>query len=189
MQPVWDRSFEPPAITGLESQDVLETLLLLYRDTGNRKYLEPVPRAIAYLRKSLLPDGTLARFYELKTNRPLYFTKDYQLTYNREDVPTHYRFVDDSRLDKIETEYKRLLTIRPEELRTSAPPVDRKQLTEAARQVIRSQDSNGAWPTSGAVRDSNGRKVTPPEGVVQSQTFIDNVTALCRFLAPSAATR
>ncbi|MGM0490794.1 MAG: pectate lyase [Planctomycetota bacterium] len=29
MQPVWDRPFEPPAITGLESQDVLETLLLL----------------------------------------------------------------------------------------------------------------------------------------------------------------
>ena len=40
MHPVWDRKFEPPAITGLESQDALETLLLLARKTGDRKYLD-----------------------------------------------------------------------------------------------------------------------------------------------------
>ena len=82
MHPVWDRKFEPPAITGLESQDALETLLLLHRKTGDRKYLAPIPRALDYLKKSRLPDGRIARFYELKTNRPLYFTRDYQLTYD-----------------------------------------------------------------------------------------------------------
>jgi hypothetical protein len=54
--------------------------------------LEPVPRAIAYLKRSRLPDGRLARFYELRTNRPLYFTKDYKLTFSDADVPTHYAF-------------------------------------------------------------------------------------------------
>src|SRR4029077_9180464 len=73
MHPVWDRKFEPPAITGLESQDALETLLLLHRKTGDRKYLAPIPRALDYLKKSRLPDGRIARFYELKTNRPFYF--------------------------------------------------------------------------------------------------------------------
>ncbi|MBL8798827.1 MAG: polysaccharide lyase, partial [Planctomycetia bacterium] len=98
MQPVWDRKFEPPAVTGLESQDVLETLLLLHRETGDRKYLEPIPRAAAYLSKLRLADGTLARFYELKTDRPLYFTKDYRLTYSKVEAPAHYGFAHPSRL-------------------------------------------------------------------------------------------
>lgn len=64
----------------------------LYIRTGGRKYLAPIPRALAYLKASQLPDGLLARFYELKTNKPLYFTKDYQLTHDDSDVPTHYGF-------------------------------------------------------------------------------------------------
>ncbi|MGH7140465.1 MAG: pectate lyase, partial [Pirellulales bacterium] len=72
MHPAWARKFEPPAVTGGESQGVLRILLETYRRTGDRKYLEPVPRALAYLTKSLLADGRLARFYELESNRPLY---------------------------------------------------------------------------------------------------------------------
>ena len=34
MHPVWDRKFEPPAITGSESQTVMNALLLLFRRTG-----------------------------------------------------------------------------------------------------------------------------------------------------------
>ena len=182
MQPVWDRKFEPPAITGLESQDALETLLLLYRETGKRAYLEPIPRALAYLRKSLLPDGTLARFYELKTNRPLYFTKDYKLTYNKDDAPTHYRFHDDSRLNALETSYRKHLSMKKEELGKPTPEPVTKELTEAVRKVLAAQDQRGAWTEPGMVRAADGRKVTPPEGVVHSQTFIDNVTNLCRYL-------
>jgi hypothetical protein len=185
MQPVWDRKFEPPAITGLESQDVMETLLLLHRETGNRDYLEPIPKALAYFKKSLLPDGSLSRFYELKTNKPLYFTRDYRLTYNRDDVPMHYRFSDPSRLSAIETEYRRLLDTKPEDLRKVAPPVLSKELIEVTRKVLAAQDAKGAWTEAGSVRDRDGRKVTPREGVVQSQTFIDNVATLIRYLKAS----
>ena len=73
--PIWARRFEPAAITGGESQDVIETLMKIYRTTGDKKYLEPIPRALAYLKKSLLPDGRLARYYEMQTNRPLYMTR------------------------------------------------------------------------------------------------------------------
>jgi len=55
MHPAWARVFEPPSITGGESQGVLRLLMLLYSETGNRKYLEPVPRALDYLKRSLLP--------------------------------------------------------------------------------------------------------------------------------------
>lgn len=40
LQPAWARKFEPPAITGGESQGVLRTLLALYRETRDDKYLE-----------------------------------------------------------------------------------------------------------------------------------------------------
>ncbi len=117
MKPVWDRKFEPPAITGMESQDVLDALLLLYRHTGNREYLEPLPAALDYLTKCVQPDGRMARYYELRTNRPLYFTRDYKLTHDPADAPTHYNFHPPSRLPAIEAEYRRLLTLKPGEPR------------------------------------------------------------------------
>ena len=45
MHPAWARKFEPPAVTGGESQEALTILLSLYRATGDMRYLEPVPRA------------------------------------------------------------------------------------------------------------------------------------------------
>lgn len=104
MHPAWARAFEPPSVSGGESQGIMRMLLVLYGETGNRKYLEPVPRALGYLKNSALkpeqiPDRRrnrkraeaapagglgnwrreggimLARFYELETNRPLYITK------------------------------------------------------------------------------------------------------------------
>src|SRR5436305_67082 len=71
MQRAWARKFEPPSVTGGESQGVIRILMDVYRQTGDRKYLEPIPRALDYLQKSEVSAERLARFYELKTNRPL----------------------------------------------------------------------------------------------------------------------
>jgi hypothetical protein len=95
MHPAWARVFEPPSVTGGESQSAMRILLTLYRETGDKRFLEPIPRALAYLRSSGLPEdpnaserkrrscppGTLclARFYELKTNRGLFITKGAQI--------------------------------------------------------------------------------------------------------------
>jgi hypothetical protein len=180
MRPVWDRKFEPPAVTGLESQDVLETLLLLHRGTGKKEYLEPVPKAVAYLKKGLLADGTVARFYELQTSKPLFFTKDYKLTYEADGVPTHYGWAFPSRLGAIEAEYRRLSALKPGESRER--PAAGKPAADAVRKVLAAQDGRGAWAAPGAVRDAEGRKVTPADGVVSSQTFVDHVGTLCRYL-------
>ncbi|MBI1873904.1 MAG: polysaccharide lyase [Acidobacteria bacterium] len=149
MHPAWARRFEPPSITGGESQSVMKGLLLLFRETGKRKYLEPLPRALAYYRRSLLPDadspseirhracptGTpcLARFAELKTNRPLYITKGtrvtaldqgtttvdgYELSYSDASVITHYSvLVSGAALAGIEQEYRELQTAEPGSLK------------------------------------------------------------------------
>lgn len=176
MRPVWDRKFEPPAITGGESQDVLRTLLVLYEATQDDRFLKPIPVAVAYFKTLLRPDGRLARYYELKTNRPLYFTKDYKLTNDDREMPDHYGFVIDSGLDQIEAEYDRISRDLP------SPAPTRSQLADRVTEALRSQRGDGAWLTPGFVRDGDGRKVVPDEGVVQSQTFIDYVELICEYL-------
>jgi hypothetical protein len=159
MHPAWARRFEPPSITGGESQSVMKALMLLYRETGKQKYLEPLPRALAYYRRSILPDADApseirrrscpgrtpcsARFYELKTNRPLYITKGtrvtaldqgaatvdgYELSYSDASVITHYAvLVSGADFAEIEREYASLQGAptaslkRPDRLRGLSP--------------------------------------------------------------------
>jgi hypothetical protein len=94
---------------------VIATLLDVYRRTGIPRYLEPIPTALDYLEASTLSDGSLARFYELKTNRPLYFTRDYTLTYDDDDLPTHYGFTVTSKVSSLRREYEQLRSLSPEE--------------------------------------------------------------------------
>jgi len=182
MHPAWARKFEPPAVTGGESQGVLLVLLRLYRKTGKRKYLNAVPKALAYLKKSRLSDGQLARFYELKTNRPLYFVKDkYELTYSDDNLPTHYAFQVGSKLKRIEREYRRLLKTDPSRLnRPSRKPVYRMSasLRKQARRIIDSMDERGAWVEEGSLRRAGSAR-----RIISSRTFINNVEILSRFIA------
>jgi hypothetical protein len=136
----------------------MKTLLVLYQETGNRKYLDAVPRALEYLKRSALPPveketearskipkgaPVLARFYELRTNRPLYITKGtrvtvegrsvvnldgYEISYGDESVITHYNVLTSgANLARGEAEYKRLAAgkgqaiRRPERLHGLSP--------------------------------------------------------------------
>ena len=93
MEPAWARRFEPASVTGGESFGVMGALIGLHIETGEARFLEPIGPALDWARRSLLADGRLARFYELHTNRPLYFVRDtYELTYSDADMPTHYAF-------------------------------------------------------------------------------------------------
>jgi hypothetical protein len=183
MHPAWARRFEPPAVTGGESQRIMRTLMQLYRATGEKKYLEPIPRALEYLKKSALPDGRLARFYELKTNKPLYFTKAYELTYQDDDLPTHYGFKVASSLDAIAANYEELKRLDPAELKKPGRP-GRPQLSagliEQTKAVIARLDDRGRWVEDGRLRsDAAARRI------ISCQTFIHNVGVLSNYLAAS----
>jgi len=184
MQPAWARKFEPPAVTGGESQGVMRTLLMLYRATGKKKYLEPLPRAIEYLRRSRLGDGRLARFYELKTNKPLYLTRgDYKVTYSDADMPTHYSFKQSNGIESIAQEHERLRAVDPARLkqpkRAGAPRMSRA-LAARAKSVIDSLDERGRWVESGKMRED--AENDPVRRVIDCRTFISNVRALSVYL-------
>ncbi|MBL8174903.1 MAG: hypothetical protein JNK48_09540 [Bryobacterales bacterium] len=193
MHPAWARVFEPPSVTGGESQGILRMLMVLYRETGDKKYLEPIPRALEYLKKSILPPPakpsevrrrlglntpTLARFFELQTNRPLYITKGmmlrargagavgrpdgYELSYDDASVITHYGvLVSGAELPNIEAEYKRVAAAdavslrRAEKLHGLSPWSDRQRrpavTAGAVANLIQSMDGRGAWTQEGVI--------------------------------------
>jgi hypothetical protein len=144
MQPAWARKFEPPAVTGGESQGAIRILMDVYRQTGDRKYLEPIPRALKYLEDSQLASGRLARFYEMRTNRPLYFTKQYELVYTDDDLPTHYGFIVPANIRKLTADYERLLKADVRSLKRLPPDeslATSPSLATAARSAIDTLDS------------------------------------------------
>jgi hypothetical protein len=139
---------------------------------------------LAYYRKSVLSDGRLARFYELKTNRPLYFTKKYELTYKDDDMPTHYAFKVGGKLDGIAKEYERLVKLTPEELKRkkpAAPPKVTEALIAQVEATLKSLDNEGRWITAGKLRYHGPDDATAR--IIETTTFIRNVGTLSRYLA------
>ena len=184
MHPAWARKFEPAAITGGESRGVVRTLMKMYRQTGKKKYLEPIPRALDFYKRIELPGGKMARFYELNTNRPLYFTKKYELTYSSDDMPTHYGFIVGGWVDSARAEYERLLKTNPGELRSrrNEPTfLMSRSLTARARAVIDRMDKRGAWVEDGRLRYHGDDD--PTTRIITTRTFVKNLTTLAEFVA------
>lgn len=177
MQPAWARKFEPPSITAGESQDALLLLLKLYEETGEKKFIAPVPRALAYLCSIRLPDGQFARFYELETSRPLYFTREYKLTYDDSDLPTHYAFKIPDRTSRIEREYRRVIAGK----KLQRESENNSDLAEQAAEVIAALDSQGRWIEIGRLRYHGPNDDT--RRVIRGATFIRNVEILSRYLS------
>ena len=152
MHPAWARKFEPPSVTAYESIEAMETLHDIYLLTGDDKYLAPMQAALAWFERSKLPDGTHARFYELRTNKPLFFVKDtYELTYDDGNLPTHYSFKDE-RQEEVDRFKKRLAEPREQLLQQFAGPQTPKEwakrargAADKARRAAESLDSEGRW--------------------------------------------
>ncbi len=176
MQPVWARKFEPPAISGGESQGVIAALLQVYARTGDRKYLPPIGRAIDYLETCLRSDQKLARFYELQTNRPLYFNQTYELTYDDAECPTHYSFVVSSRLDRLRRDYQKSLdtTWKPPSRTTKQKNVPQKEV----RRIIAAMDDRGRFVSDGKLKY---HRYQGP--VISMKTTAENLNTLADYLA------
>ncbi|MAC54996.1 MAG: pectic acid lyase, partial [Gimesia sp.] len=182
MQPIWARRFEPPAVTGGETQDVIETLMKIYQFSGGEeKYLKPIPQALAWLKKSQLPDGQLARYYELKTNRPLYMTrsgKDYSLTYDDSDLPRHYGWKIESKLPQLQREYNLLKTGKQQTTKTN-----RRELSLRVKTILNNLDSQARWISTSTGERLVGQPKFPVNSqYIASEVFSENLETLSAYL-------
>lgn len=177
MAPMWARKFEPPAVSGWESQDAMRTLVRVARAAGDKKYLEPIPKALAYFTKSLLPDGRVARFYELKTNKPLYMNARYELTYDDTAAPDHYGWKPPARFGEIEKEYEDAKAGKP------LPAAPRAAKEDDVRRLIKELDAEGRWVSVYAGERLVGQpKFATGFRYVSSDVFARNVEALSAYI-------
>ena len=186
MEPGWARPYEVASVTGGESYGVMRALMNLYVYTDQNRFLTPIEPALAWMKRSLLPDGRLARFYELKTNRPLYFVRDtYELTYSDADMPTHYSFKVSSRISRIERELDRIRKTGREALveekkKTWSGMIDEEDQARLTA-IVESLDEKGRWLEEGRIRlPDDGRDTTQ---LISSRTFVRNMRRLTRYIA------
>ncbi len=158
MRPAWARRFEPASVTGGESNGVMRALTEMAVFTGDTKFLEPLPAALAWYQRSQLENGKWARFYELKTNRPLYFTSDgrttYRVTYDDSDNPDHYSFNSSSYPTKVEEILNAINEMGIEkyqearagrELTTEENIAKAERMEADVREILDAQTDKGVW--------------------------------------------
>ena len=188
MEPAWARKFEPPSVTGGESVGVCRTLIDLYLELGDERYLRAVEPAVTWFKKSAIGKGKWARFYELKTNKPLYFTKDYKLVYTDDDLPTHYGFQNSFGVesmiryfDKVKSmDRKKYLAPQNRKPPTAKQRAARaKNMEKRVQTIIAAQDKKGRWVTRGRLEM---RGMTFGDRI-ETREFITNMQVLSDYLA------
>lgn len=182
MQPIWARAFEPPAISGRESEDVIIALMKIAAYTGEDRYLEPIVPAVKYLESSLLPDGRLARYYELQNNKPLYMERNgkaYSLTNDDSNLPSHYGWKNPSRLDLIKQAY-RAKVAGGDPLEVLEPnTVDPDEVGK----IIDELDDKGRWVSEYDGERLVGQpKFQQGEEYLNSAVFAENIKTLKRYV-------
>lgn len=173
LKPAWARKFEPPSVTGGESSGNMQLLMDMYIEFGDPRYLEAVEKAIAWYQRSRIggteDNGLWARFYEIGTNRPLYFTRTYELVYTDTDLPVHYSFQGNYGVNARIRTFKQLKERGREYYLKQRDKVTTPQewvagagrMEGAVKKIIAAQDDLGRWVQVVAkreqVRDKEGR--------------------------------
>jgi PelA/Pel-15E family pectate lyase len=204
LKPAWARKFEPPSVTGGESCGNCRLLMDMYERFCDGRYLAAVGQAVDWYRRSRIggteENGIWARFYEVGSNRPLYFTRTYKLTYEDDDLPVHYSFQNNYGVNRMITRYEALRKLsatdlekrREAQTKTAAQYAAKaKSLAPKAEGLLASQDEQGRWVKLVGqveqVRDKKGRIIRTVDDehklpMIYSRTFVHNVSLLCDYL-------
>ena len=176
LAPAWARWFEPAAICSAVTSRNIRTLAGMYLDTGEERFLEPIPAAIEWLENSKLEDGQWARFYEPETNKPLYVTRDKEVVYEFGDnIRPGYSWMDSYGLEGNVAYYREVvakgreayLAERDRPMTAAERELRLKELRVPVARIVRRLDDRGRWVTNGNI---------------DCREFINNVRVLSEYL-------
>lgn len=191
MEPAWARAFEPPAVTGNESVGVLRALMDLYVETGDEKFLRPIPAAIAWFKRSQLAPNRWARYYELQRNAQIFGDRDGKIYYRLGDISGErqhgYSWSGSYGVANMMGYYEKVKgqsreSLLKEKAEKSSPrkasPDDAKSLESRVRKIIAALDGNGRWVTRGYIRHRNWEF----NDRVETEVFVRNAETLAAYL-------
>lgn len=185
MEPVWARAFEPPGLCSNEGAGAMHLLLDLYIETGDEKFLAPLPRAIAWYRRSEVAPGVWARMYELGTNKPIYGDRDGKIYYRVEDLSperqTGYSWMGSYGVPTAIALYEQVTKDGREAVvakrKAAATPTDKprasraKALEPRVRAAVAALNAQGRWMSAGKGGES-----------IRTEVFVTNMRTLCEYV-------
>ncbi len=179
------RRFEPIALSSAESIGVLNVMLDVYKETNDLKYLGVGQAAFEWLHNSKLPNGKWARFYELKSNRPLYCTPEGEIVFDVALARPGYSWQGNYFSPSLEKTYKELLSgsaKSPDKPKT----IKRRVALKEVEPYLESLDKQGRWISQ---MESSAQKqyqdnIGDPDGIgiIQSGVFVRNAGRLLDYL-------
>ncbi len=185
LEPAWARAFEPPSVCSNESASAMRLLIDLYLETGETKYLEPLPRAIAWFKRSAIAPNTWARMCELGTNKPIYGDRDGRIHYSVEELSperqTGYSWKSSYGVPDVIAEYEEVNRLGRDRILARRQAAESRAVGNRARRaasleadvraVIADLDAQGRWIVN--FRGS-------PQ--IRTDTFIRNVRLMADYL-------
>lgn len=202
LQPSWHREFEPASVCSLESVGILHSLIALYLHTGAQRYIDPIPDALRWLRESRLANGRWARYYELGTNKPLYYDWGRKRVSSISELSRErqigYRYELNLDVEGLEAVYRKILELgREAYLKERDRPLTQEERTRRlqeleprVRRIIVAQKDGGKWVTidkdkylpPGKTKwvEWNGER--KKQEILSSTVFRANVLALSEFI-------
>lgn len=171
MHPTWGRVFEPPAVSSRETAGAIQTLLLLHARIGDAKYLAAAKNALEWLKSVQLSNGKWARFYDLRTGKPLYVDSNNRVTTSDTDLLDHYALKGSFGIPETiaMAEVNNVATglIAPLEWWSHTKHLSSPLLDEKIDRLLASQDSSGRWVENGEIK---------------SDTFVDAIFTMAHYL-------
>lgn len=176
LRPGWGRPFEMDTVCAGQTYDNINDLMRFFKITGDKKYLDAIPRALDWLDRVRFKDAktfTHTYFYEKDTNKPLYIkqtgtTVDDVKFAITEDPKGCYPYGDQISIPvaQLRAEYARLNALTPEAARAEYQkeheanplPADAwgyycyrvmaqtQDTPEGVTAILSKQDANGLWP-------------------------------------------
>lgn len=157
MEPDWARAFEPPSVCASESGGAVRTLIDLYLESGDKKFLRPIPPFIAWLNRSQLGSNRWARLYELTSNKPIYGDRDGKIHYQLDEISAErrrgYAWQGDFDLPETIARYEEIRRDGREKYLTKQKPRAQPRPPTPAEisAILQRQDEQGRWLVSSGI--------------------------------------
>ena len=108
-------------------------------------------------------------------------TKDYALTYDDSDAPTHYGWKTDAKIESLTRQFESQKAGKfrdPEKVKAVSE--------EDARAIVKALDAEGRWMSAYAGESLVGQpKFKTGTAYISSEVFCENLEKLCAYLAPT----